>query len=51
MIFASPAQSAICNLKSEMQWGVLGEVHPAVLESFGITQPTALFEVDLSIIR
>jgi phenylalanyl-tRNA synthetase beta chain len=51
MIFASPAQSAICNLKSEMQWGVLGEVHPAVLESFGITQPTALFEVDLSMIR
>ena len=34
----------------ETMWGVLGEVHPAVLESFGITQPTALFEVDLSII-
>ena len=29
-------------------WGVLGEVHPAVLEFFGITQPTALLEVDLS---
>jgi phenylalanyl-tRNA synthetase beta chain len=50
-LFASPAQSAICNLKSEVRWGVLGEVHPAVLESFGITQPTALFEVDLSIIE
>jgi len=35
----------------ETMWGVLGEVHPAVLESFGITQPTALFEVDLSIIE
>jgi len=32
-------------------WGVLGEVHPSVLESFGITQPTALFEIDLSLIR
>jgi phenylalanyl-tRNA synthetase beta chain len=50
VIFASPAQSAICNLKSEMQWGVLGEVHPAVLESFGITQPTALLEIDLSVL-
>jgi phenylalanyl-tRNA synthetase beta chain len=34
----------------ETVWGALGEVHPAVLESFGITQPTALFEVDLSMI-
>jgi phenylalanyl-tRNA synthetase beta chain len=51
VIFASPVQSAIRNLESEMQWGVLGEIHPAVLESFGVTQPTALFEVDLSIIR
>jgi len=33
----------------EMVWGVLGEVHPAVLESFGITQPTALLEIDLSV--
>jgi phenylalanyl-tRNA synthetase beta subunit len=33
-----------------MQWGVLGEVHPAVLESFGITQPTALLEIDLSVL-
>ncbi|HTW92479.1 MAG TPA: phenylalanine--tRNA ligase subunit beta [bacterium] len=33
----------------ETIWGVLGEVHPAVLESFGITQPTSLLEVDLSI--
>jgi phenylalanyl-tRNA synthetase beta chain len=48
--FASPAQSAISGLKSEMRWGVLGEVHPSVLESFGITQPTALFEIDLSLI-
>jgi phenylalanyl-tRNA synthetase beta chain len=31
-------------------WGVLGEVHPSVLESFGITQPTALFEIDLSLV-
>ena len=50
-VFARAGQSAVCNLKSEMQWGVLGEVHPAVLESFGITQPTALFEVDLSTIE
>jgi phenylalanyl-tRNA synthetase beta chain len=33
----------------EAFWGILGEVHPAVLESFGIGQPTALLEVDLSI--
>lgn len=32
----------------EVVWGLLGEVHPAVLESFGITQPTALLEIDLS---
>jgi phenylalanyl-tRNA synthetase beta chain len=32
----------------EIAWGLLGEVHPAVLEAFGITQPTALLEVDLS---
>ncbi|MCX6843415.1 MAG: phenylalanine--tRNA ligase subunit beta [candidate division WOR-3 bacterium] len=50
VIFASPVQSGIGNLKSEIQWGVLGEVHPSVLESFGITQPTALFEIDLSLI-
>jgi phenylalanyl-tRNA synthetase beta chain len=46
--FVRAGESAICNLKSEMRWGVLGEVHPAALESFGVTQPTALFEVDLS---
>jgi phenylalanyl-tRNA synthetase beta subunit len=34
----------------ENVWGVIGEVHPAALESFGITQPTALFEVDLSVL-
>jgi phenylalanyl-tRNA synthetase beta chain len=50
-VFVRAGQSAICNLESRMPWGVLGEVHPAVLESFGITQPTALFEVDLSIIE
>ena len=49
-VFLQPGQSAICNLKPEMQWGVLGEVHPAVLESFGITQPTALLEIDLSVL-
>ena len=32
----------------EMAWGMLGEVHPEVLGRFGITQPTALLEVDLS---
>ena len=36
--------------ESELVWGVLGEVHPAVLESFGITQPTALLEIDLSVL-
>jgi phenylalanyl-tRNA synthetase beta chain len=50
VVFISPAQSAICNLQSEMQWGVLGEVHPAVLESFGIAHPIALLEVDLSVL-
>jgi phenylalanyl-tRNA synthetase beta chain len=34
----------------EIAWGVLGEVHPAVLESFGITQPTALLEIDLGVL-
>jgi phenylalanyl-tRNA synthetase beta chain len=34
----------------ELPWGTLGEVHPAVLESFGITQPTVLFEVELSVL-
>lgn len=34
----------------EAVWGLLGEVHPAVLESFGITQPTALLEIDLSVL-
>jgi phenylalanyl-tRNA synthetase beta chain len=34
----------------EVSWGILGEVHPAVLESFGIGQPTALLEVDLSVL-
>jgi len=37
--------------KLDAEWGLVGEINPAVLESFGITQPTALFEVDLSIIR
>jgi len=48
VVFTSPAQSAIYNLQSEMPWGVLGEVHPEVLGRFGILQPTALYEVDLS---
>jgi phenylalanyl-tRNA synthetase beta chain len=34
----------------EVPWGMLGEVHPAVLESFGIGQPTALLEVDLGVL-
>lgn len=28
-------------------WGLVGEVHPEVLDSFGISQPVALLEVDL----
>jgi len=51
VVLASPTQPATGNLKSEVRWGLLGEVHPAVLESFGITQPTALFEVDISLIE
>jgi phenylalanyl-tRNA synthetase beta chain len=34
----------------ESSWGMLGEVHPEVLGRFGITQPTALFEVDLGVL-
>ena len=34
----------------EAYWGVLGEVHPAVLESFGVNQPAVLLEVDLSVL-
>jgi len=34
----------------ELVWGRLGEVHPAVLESFGIAHPIALLEVDLSVL-
>ena len=32
----------------ELEWGIVGEVHPEVLSRFGITQPVSLFEVDLS---
>ncbi len=32
-------------------WGILGEVHPEVLEGFGITQPVALFDVNLEAAR
>ena len=34
----------------ETDWGMLGEIHPQVLERFGISQPTAVFEVSLSAI-
>jgi phenylalanyl-tRNA synthetase beta chain len=34
----------------ELAWGTLGEVHPEVLGRFGITQPTVLFEVNLSVL-
>jgi phenylalanyl-tRNA synthetase beta chain len=34
----------------ELAWGMLGEVHPEVLGRFGISQPTSLFEVDLSVL-
>jgi len=34
----------------EHEWGLVGEVHPEVLGRFGITQPVALFEVDLSVL-
>jgi phenylalanyl-tRNA synthetase beta chain len=34
----------------EQNWGMLGEVHPEVLSRFGITQPTVLFEVNLSVL-
>ena len=33
---------------AELEWGIVGEVHPEVLSRFGITQPVSLFEVDLS---
>lgn len=36
---------------AEFEWGLVGEVHPEVLGRFGITQPTALFEVDLSLLE
>jgi phenylalanyl-tRNA synthetase beta chain len=35
---------------TELDWGLLGEIHPRVLERFGISQPTAVFEVSLSAI-
>ncbi|MDE1798738.1 MAG: hypothetical protein KGH63_05030, partial [Candidatus Micrarchaeota archaeon] len=31
--------------------GLLGEIHPSVLESFGLEQPVALFELDPSIFK
>jgi phenylalanyl-tRNA synthetase beta chain len=34
----------------DLDWGMLGEVHPEVLDRFGITQPTVLFEVNLSVL-
>lgn len=33
------------------QVGVFGEVHPAVLESWGITMPTVACEIDLDLLR
>jgi phenylalanyl-tRNA synthetase beta chain len=35
---------------SGLVWGIVGELHPAVLGAFGITQPTSLLEIDLSIL-
>jgi phenylalanyl-tRNA synthetase beta chain len=32
------------------EWGVAGEVHPEVLEQFGLGQPAALAELDLSVL-
>ncbi|MFO7639149.1 MAG: phenylalanine--tRNA ligase subunit beta [bacterium] len=31
--------------------GLLGEIHPQVLESFGLAQPVAVFELDLSLLE
>jgi phenylalanyl-tRNA synthetase beta chain len=33
-----------------VEWGVCGEIHPAVLERFGVTQPVSVFEVDLTLV-
>ncbi len=33
-----------------LEWGMLGEVHPRVLENFGLGQPVALLEVTLDIL-
>jgi len=40
--------AAIAFEGSQKRQGILGEVHPEVLERFGIGQPVALLEVDLS---
>jgi phenylalanyl-tRNA synthetase beta chain len=49
-VFARTSQSSTVSRQSEIARGVIGEVHPEVLEKFCITQPVALFEVDLNVL-
>ncbi len=41
------AAQLVCD-QSVVNWGIVGEIHPAVLEAFGLGQPVATFEVNLS---
>ncbi len=44
-VFIPGRVAAVCGAGD---WGIVGEVRPAVLEAFGLTQPVAMFEVKLS---
>lgn len=35
---------------SRLEWGVMGEVHPEVLERFGLAQPVVLLELTLDVL-
>jgi phenylalanyl-tRNA synthetase beta chain len=48
-----PGRSAQVTIQlkgNPVEWGRVGEIHPEVLEGFGITQPVSVFEVDLSVL-
>jgi len=40
-------ESKYKSLKKPIQIGVIGVVHPNILNSYGITNPTSVFEITL----
>ncbi|MBT5830155.1 MAG: hypothetical protein HOH77_08170, partial [Candidatus Latescibacteria bacterium] len=33
----------------DIAYGIIGEIHPAVLENWGIAMPTSIFEININI--